>query len=163
MHRAILLLGGNLGDIKATLKLSLDLLQNEVGAVQKQSKLFESEPWGFEHAQNFLNQVIEIETNYSARELLGLTQKIEKELGRKQKTSTHYEGRLIDIDILFFDDEIVDDDDLKIPHPRLHERLFTLLPLNEVWSSYTHPILNKSIAELLNECEDKCWARELGQ
>lgn len=161
MHRAILLLGGNLGDIKTTLKLSLDLLQVKVGVIQKQSELYESEPWGFDHAQNFLNQVIEIETNYSAHELLNITQGIEKELGRKQKTSTHYEGRLIDIDILFFDNIIIDEADLEIPHPRLHERLFTLLPLDELWSDYTHPTLKKSIAELLKECDDTCWAGEL--
>ncbi|WP_068472238.1 2-amino-4-hydroxy-6-hydroxymethyldihydropteridine diphosphokinase [Saccharicrinis aurantiacus] len=161
MHRVILLLGGNLGDIKTTLKHARDLLSNEIGDVIKQSKLYESEPWGFEHAQNFLNQVIEIETAFSARELLDATQNIERELGRKQKTSTHYEGRLIDIDILFFDDIIVDESDLIIPHPHLHERLFTLLPLNELWSDFNHPLLKKSISELSDECEDKCWARKL--
>lgn len=161
MHHVILLLGGNLGNVELTLIQARDLIIEEIGEIVLASDLYESEPWGFEHAQNFLNQVIEVKSEYSPKEILKITQGIEKELGRKQKTSTYYEGRLIDIDILFYDDKIIDLAELRIPHPKLHERKFTLLPLNEKWSDLEHPILKKKIAELTKECIDTCWARLL--
>ncbi len=159
MHHIILLLGGNLGEVSTSLQNARALIEARIGSITKASSLYESEPWGFTHAQNFLNQVIEIQSSLEAHELLNTTQEIEKELGRTTKTSTEYEGRLIDIDILFYDDLVLQSQRLTVPHPHLQNRLFTLLPLNERWNNFIHPVLNKTIEQLLKECSDSCWAR----
>ncbi len=159
MHNVILLLGGNLGNVETSIEKAIELIEVRIGKVVETSALYESEPWGFTHAQNFLNQVIEVITDLEAMDILSLTQQIETELGRASKTGTEYEGRVIDIDILFYDDAVIDSPTLTIPHPHLQNRLFTLLPLNEKWSILNHPVYKKSIAELLKVCPDKCWAR----
>ncbi|MCU4174515.1 2-amino-4-hydroxy-6-hydroxymethyldihydropteridine diphosphokinase [Carboxylicivirga sp. N1Y90] len=153
--RLILLLGGNQNDVRAKLKLAIEKLGLEFGDLIYCSSYYESEPWGFEASQRFINQVVEFYTLVPVNELLAITQRIEKELGRKEKVGTVYESRPIDIDILFVDDVIMEARDLTIPHRLLHERRFTLLPLTEHWSELIHPKLQKTISELLDECKDE--------
>ena len=125
-------LGSNLGDREETIRRAIELIGERVGKVTRQSSLIETEPWGFESENRFLNGVILCETEKTPREVLKETQRIERELGRKKKTKTGYHDRPIDIDILLYDDLQVDEPDLKIPHPLMHERDFVMMPLKEV-------------------------------
>ncbi|WP_066632189.1 2-amino-4-hydroxy-6-hydroxymethyldihydropteridine diphosphokinase [Labilibacter marinus] len=159
MHRVILLIGGNEGDRFLNISKAKNLIGKSIGCILQQSGNYESEPWGFEHQQNFINQVIEVNSTLSPNEILKEGQEIEKELGRKPKTKIGYEGRTMDIDILFYNEEIVNQEDLIIPHPKLHERKFTLLPLIERWADFKHPIFKKSLKQLGKECEDEGWVR----
>jgi len=112
------------------------------------------EPWGFESNDLFWNQVLEISTNLSPEEVLVQTQQIELELGRIRKPD-QYDSRLIDIDILFYGDQIISLENLIVPHPRIQERKFALVPLCEIASELIHPVFQKSIRQLLEECADK--------
>ena len=138
-HNAYLGLGSNLGDREANIRKAISLIGKKVGLVLRQSSLIETEPWGFESANRFLNGVILVETTLTPRQLLKATQKIERQLGRKKKstdscllTPVSYSDRSIDIDILLYDDLTVDEPDLKIPHPLMEQRDFVMIPLNEI-------------------------------
>lgn len=132
-HQVFLGLGSNLGDRKELIGKAVRMIGERVGRVVRQSSLIETEPWGFESSHKFLNAVILCETSLSPRQLLEKTQQIERELGRKKKSKAgNYVDRAIDIDILLFDDLEVDEPDLKIPHPLMHERDFVMIPLNEI-------------------------------
>lgn len=141
-HQLFLGLGSNLGDRAENIRKAVLLIQERVGEVVRQSSLIETEPWGFESDHCFLNGVILCETTLTPRQVLRATQKIERELGRKKKTTllshlppltSHlYSDRPIDIDILLYDDLTVNEPDLKIPHPLMHERDFVMIPLNEI-------------------------------
>jgi len=155
MAKQLLLLGGNQGNVINNLQQAIEALSIHLGKAIQTSAYYESEPWGFEASQNFVNQVVEFESALTPNQLIRITQQIEIQLGRKQKTGTHYESRPIDIDILFIDDCIIDTSHLVIPHPRLHQRRFTLLPLVEQWQNLLHPKLEKTIQELLSVCEDE--------
>ena len=131
-HQLFLGLGSNLGDRAENIRKAVLLIQERVGEVVRQSSLIETEPWGFESDHCFLNGVILCETTLTPRQVLRATQKIERELGRKSKTTSSYVDRPIDIDILLYDDLTVNEPDLKIPHPLMHERDFVMIPLNEI-------------------------------
>ncbi len=131
-HQLFLGLGSNLGDRAENIRKAVLLIQERVGEVVRQSSLIETEPWGFESDHCFLNGVILCETTLTPRQVLRATQKIERELGRKSKTTSSYADRPIDIDILLYDDLTVNEPDLKIPHPLMHERDFVMIPLNEI-------------------------------
>ena len=134
MHQVYLGLGSNLGDREANLLMAVRLIGERVGTVVRQSSFLDTEPWGFESDNRFLNAVILIETEHSPREVLLLTQQIEREMGRKKKSqASTYHDRPIDIDILLYDDLTVDESDLKIPHPLMHERDFVMMPLREIF------------------------------
>ena len=160
-NKVILLLGGNIGNTKKFLYHAIRLLSIELGAPTKQSHLYESEPWGFDASQNFINQVVEFQTEIEPLTLLDFTQKTEIELGRQKKVGTHYESRPIDIDILFIDDLCYESARLTIPHMLIQERMFTLLPLSDYWGDFIHPKLNKSIQQLLNDCHDQSVVRRI--
>ncbi len=160
MSKVLLLIGGNEGDRIDNIKQSKKLIEERIGQIANQSGIYESEPWGFEHAQNFLNQVLEVQCTMDAMDILEISQGIEKELGRSVKTSDGYEGRTMDIDILFYEDEIINTERLVIPHPHLHKRKFTLLPLVEKWDNFLHPTLIKTMKELLIECNDEGWVKK---
>ena len=140
MHQVYLGLGSNIGDRRQCIADAIRLISERVGVVLRQSTLIETEPWGFQSKHKFLNGVILCETDKSPREVLALTQQIERDLGRKKKShsslltphSSRYHDRPIDIDILLYDDLTVDEPDLKIPHPLMHERDFVMIPLNEI-------------------------------
>ena len=138
-HQVYLGLGSNLGDCSRNLKRAIRLIGERVGTVVRQSSFIETEPWGFQSENKFLNAVVLCETERTPREVLLLTQQIERDMGRKkkltansQKLTANYKDRPIDIDILLYDDLTVDEPDLKIPHPLMHERDFVMIPLEEV-------------------------------
>ena len=160
MNKVILLTGGNAGDRFDFLNQAKNDIRNKIGEIVKESAIYESVPWGFESEQDFLNQVIIITTEYSPTEVLHKCQEIENELGRIRK-SKQYSSRTIDIDILFFNNEIVDLPDLTIPHKQLHKRRFTLEPLAEIAPDYIHPVLNKTIVEILKNCRDSSEVKKL--
>ena len=131
-HQVYLGLGSNLGDKVWNLSEAIRLIAERVGQVVRQSSFIETEPWGFRSDNTFLNAVILCETDKTPREVLLLTQQIERDMGRRQKSvSVGYIDRTIDIDILLYDDLTVDEPDLKIPHPLMHQRNFVMRPLKE--------------------------------
>ena len=141
------------------------MLEQRLAKVLSASGLYESEPWGFEADTFFLNQVIQVQTGYSAIQVHELTRHIEMELGRVKAVGEGYCSRNIDIDLLYFNNEVIHSDDLVVPHQRLHERKFTLTPLVEVASGFIHPIFKVNQLELLNRCEDqrKVWHYQMEQ
>ncbi len=155
MNTAFLLLGGNMDDRVSIIVKAVTFIHAKCGKIVKKSSLYESAPWGFDDRNQFINQVIVIETTMSAEDLLQNLLNIELQLGRVRNNTANYSSRNIDIDILFFNDGIVNTPTLKIPHPLLQERKFTLLPLSEIAPDLLHPILNKTVKELLNECKDQ--------
>ena len=134
-HKVYLGLGSNLGDGRKNLERAIRLIDDRVGQVTRQSSFIETEPWGFESPNKFTNAVILCETTKTPREVLMLTQQIERDMGRRKKSvSGGYADRPIDIDILLYDDLTIDEPDLKIPHPLMHERDFVMTPLKEISS-----------------------------
>ena len=145
LHKVYLGLGSNLGDREENIRKAIALIGDRVGLVIRQSSLVETEPWGFESENKFLNGVILVETTLTPRQLLKATQKIERELGKRRQHATRrnqrsmlnnqcstYFDRPIDIDILLYDDLTIDEPDLKIPHPLMRERDFVMIPLREI-------------------------------
>lgn len=140
-HQVYLGLGSNMGDRQALLERAIQLIGERVGHVTRRSSFIETEPWGFESPNRFLNAVILCETAMTPREVLQTTQQIEREMGRQKKskrltvskkTVCQYADRPIDIDILLYDDLTVDEPDLKIPHPLMQQRDFVMIPLGEI-------------------------------
>jgi 2-amino-4-hydroxy-6-hydroxymethyldihydropteridine diphosphokinase len=154
MIKLYILLGGNLGDKQQVFSETRNRLSELLGEITAQSAIYETEPWGFKSDDLFWNQVLELKTNHSAEEILRLTQQIESDLGRVSK-SNQYVSRTIDIDILFYGDQIISLENLIVPHPRIQERKFALVPLCEIAPDLIHPVFQKSIRQLLDECEDK--------
>lgn len=152
MTLAYLLLGGNLGDRFAQVSNALQNIERDVGTVISRSSLYETEAWGKENLPPYLNQVVAVNTELTARELLETVQEIEKLMGRTRMEK--WGSRLIDIDILFYGEECIDEPDLIIPHPFLAQRKFTLIPLNEIAADLIHPVFHKTVRELLSELKD---------
>ncbi len=149
LETVYLLLGSNLGNKKEILENAIVLLAEKVGVIVKQSKDYETVPWGVTDQPDFLNLALEIHTKLRPLEVLGKTQQIENQLGRIRKEK--WGARLIDIDILFYGNEIMDEPTLKIPHPLLHERDFVLAPLAEIAPDFLHPVFVKTIRYLRDE------------
>jgi len=152
MNTIFLQLGSNMGERAEYLQNASEILAAEIGVVKKESKIYESVPWGVENQKNYLNQVLEIKSEFSAEEVLERVLQIEDKIGRIRNEK--WGERIIDIDILLFNDSIVEKDGICIPHIHLHNRRFVLIPLNEVAPSFIHPKYNKTIEELLSECKD---------
>ena len=158
MARVALILGGNQGDVKRTLQTAQQLINSRVGAVLRCSHRYESEPWGFPAAERFSNQALEVSTDLSPLEVLDACQQIERELGRnraaeaveKASSGAAYSSRPIDIDILFYGDEVIDDERLTVPHPLLAEREFALQPLAEIMRRHPHPVTGVTVGEMLD-------------
>lgn len=153
MNKLFLITGGNIGDRKKNLETAAALIQKQIGKISRLSAMYETEAWGVTNQPPFYNQVLEVETPLSPREVLHLILEIEEEMGRKR--SIKNAARNIDIDILFFNNEIINEHNLTIPHPEIINRRFVLLPLLELEPHKIHPVLNKSIQELLSETKDK--------
>lgn len=150
-------LGSNLGDRAASLQQAIDLLQQDERLnILRTSSLYETEPVGFESENRFLNAVAELSWKGKAVELLALLLQTEQVLGRSRTAGIRYESRSIDLDILFFGEEVINNSQLQVPHPRMQGRRFVLLPLNELIPSYIHPILRQSVDELVHFCTDNC-------
>jgi 2-amino-4-hydroxy-6-hydroxymethyldihydropteridine diphosphokinase len=151
-HTVYLLTGSNLGDRKSYLAKAKQSLCESVGELLVESSIYESEPWGFVSDNAFLNQVLMYETTLRPHEILKIAGDIEAENGRIH--SSEYSSRNLDIDILFYDNMILNTPDLIIPHPRLHQRKFTLLPLSEIAPNLNHPVLELNIKQLLERVKN---------
>lgn len=161
MNEVVLLLGSNLGDSRLCFQEACVLLEDRLGLLLQQSSLYQSPPWGFVHENDFLNQVLVFQTALMPIQILQECLQIEADLGRERKGQAGYAARVIDIDLLFVNDEVLQSDQLELPHPRLHLRRFTLLPLEELMPDFVHPILKDNIQGLLAACEDKSEVRKL--
>ena len=151
-QNVFLLLGSNLGERLQIMQSSAGLIEERVGIIQSSSSIYETAPWGVLDQPVFLNQILEVQTALMPEEVLRIILEIEHELGRIRYE--RWGARVIDIDILYFSDLILDSARLTLPHPRLHERRFTLIPLNEIAPDFIHPLLLKTNKELLDECTD---------
>jgi 2-amino-4-hydroxy-6-hydroxymethyldihydropteridine diphosphokinase len=154
ISKVYLLFGSDTGDKKKHIDDAVNLVKDETGKIIAESSMYASEAWGFDSDTMFFNKAIVVETDLNAFEILDITQKIELKLGRTHKTVDQYQSRIIDIDILFYDDKIIETQLLTIPHPQIQNRRFALQPLVEIASDFVHPSLHKNIWLLLNECTD---------
>lgn len=152
MPTLYLSLGTNLGDRQSNLKTALSLVSDKVGTVISQSGVFETEPWGYKSNNAFLNQAAAVMTELTPPEALEAIETIEKNMGRNNKSKEgDYADRIIDIDLIMYDDLVIETPTLKIPHPLMQQRRFVLEPLAEFASDMIHPLLKKSVGELLEE------------
>jgi 2-amino-4-hydroxy-6-hydroxymethyldihydropteridine diphosphokinase len=161
MHQVFLGIGGNIGNKHDNFDKVYTFIQNELGTITKSSSVYETPPWGFQAEVNFWNQVLVVETEFSATEVLLKINKIESKFGRK-RDGGQYKSREMDIDILYFDDLVLDTADLTIPHPQIANRLFVLVPLTEIAPDFVHPVLQLSNLAMLNVCEDKSEIEKVG-
>lgn len=159
MNTVYLLIGGNLGNRKENFSRAISLINEQCGSLTKSSSVYETEAWGITDQPSFLNQALEIVTELNARQLMRKILKIEKIMGRLRKEKLG--PRVIDIDILLFENEIHDLRFLKVPHPELQNRRFVLVPLAEINPGLRHPILKKTIAQLLEECPDNLEVKKI--
>jgi 2-amino-4-hydroxy-6-hydroxymethyldihydropteridine diphosphokinase len=157
MAKVYLLLGSNEGNRIEWLNKAMAELEQTVGKRIAKSALYETAAWGKEDQPDFLNMALCIETVLSPDELLQANQTIEQHMGRQR--TVHWGQRTLDIDILFYGNEVVHLPTLEIPHPRIQDRRFALVPLNEIASGFSHPVLNKTISELLQACPDPLEVR----
>jgi 2-amino-4-hydroxy-6-hydroxymethyldihydropteridine diphosphokinase len=148
-----IILGSNLGDRKGQIGQAQAELNKRAGTVVSQSRLYETQPWGYADQPWFINQAIALESNLEPLALLGICKAIETELGRQPNEQWH--ARHIDIDIVLCEATIISHPDLTLPHPRLHERNFVLIPLMEIAAFSVHPVMGKTIEELYFECRDQ--------
>jgi 2-amino-4-hydroxy-6-hydroxymethyldihydropteridine diphosphokinase len=152
MNKAYLLTGGNIGNREETLEKANMLIRQYCGHIAASSSLYETAAWGNTNQASFLNQALEIGTDLHPRQLLRQLLKIETRIGRIREEK--YGPRLIDIDILFYNQEIHNYPTLKVPHPEIQNRRFVLVPLNDIAPGFIHPVLKKTMAELLEACPD---------
>jgi deoxyguanosine kinase len=152
-HQVILSLGSNQGNRLKNIELCLELIHHEIGTIIKVSKLYETPSWGFE-SEAFYNCALVLHTSYSAQKILELVLQVEKKLGRIRNENAGYQSRIIDIDLIAFDNEILDLDHLQIPHPLMQNRKFVLLPFQDLNVDWMHPVLKKTISELIQITPD---------
>ena len=155
-HKVFLSLGSSQGNRVAFLKNALACIEMFCGKINRVSKVYETEPWGFEMKGSFLNIAVEIQTGLSHDDMIQTILHIEKLMHRTREKTNVYMSRTIDIDIIFYDDIVMKSDKLTIPHPHIHERRFVLQPLSDIAPDLVHPELNATVAEMLSECRDKC-------
>jgi 2-amino-4-hydroxy-6-hydroxymethyldihydropteridine diphosphokinase len=158
-HKVYLLLGSNEGNRISWFQKAMAELEQTVGIITAKSSLYETAAWGKEDQPDFLNMALCIETTLTPEALLQATQTIEQHLGRQR--TVHWGQRTLDIDILFYDDVVMSSPTLDIPHPYIQDRRFALIPLHEIAPQLIHPVLHKTIAELLAVCPDTLEVRHL--
>jgi len=160
--QVVTIFGSNLGNKHQIIQDAVQVLSTVVGELSATSSFYETEPWGFECEDQFLNQVVVFESSLSPQQFLQACLDTEKQLGRKRKKQTQpYTSRPIDIDVLFYDSLILDSPELTLPHPRICERNFVLTPLVEVLPSFVHPVYQQTITELLAICPDQLQAKQI--
>lgn len=153
MNVVFLGLGGNLGNRQLNLQEVIAEIGRTCGEILMQSSVYETEAWGSSSANKYLNMVVKVKTELSAQNLIQKLNSIEEVLGRKRSNDRNSD-RIMDIDILFFNHEVIESETLEIPHPRLHLRKFVLIPLFEIAKEFQHPILKQSVEQLLLKCPD---------
>jgi 2-amino-4-hydroxy-6-hydroxymethyldihydropteridine diphosphokinase len=161
MNILYIILGSNEGDKLNNLQQAIFLINKEIGLVVAHSAIYSTAPWGNQSQPDFFNQAICVETSFSAEEVLKKTLLIEKQIGRI-RGSEKWMPRTMDIDILFYNDAIINTLDLIIPHPYIQDRKFVLIPMLDIASDLLHPILKKSIMELCNTCTDELEVKRIG-
>ncbi len=159
MTDVFLLLGSNLGDRERYLERAAELIAQQVAPVVKSSSVYQTQAWGKTDEPDYLNQVLQVQTDLTAEEVLTRTLAIEQQLGRVR--AERWGSRIIDIDLLFYGQDVIDTPDLQVPHPRLHERRFTLEPLAEIAPDLQHPILKVSASELKSLLKDDLIIKKL--
>ena len=152
MNTIYIQLGSNIGERESFITKSMHQVEDAIGKIITASSIFETTAWGNENQNNFLNSVIKIKTPFDAFTILQKSQEIENNLGRER--SDKWGERTIDIDILFYNNKIINTKELTVPHPLIQKRKFVLVPLSEIAPNYMHPILKKNISTLLSECKD---------
>lgn len=148
---AVLLLGGNVGDVHDTFRKAEAAITERCGTIRSRSRDHTTEPWGFQDDRLFLNRALIVDTQLTPRALLDTCLSIEKELGRVRDGSGAYTARTLDIDILFLEDRTINEPGLRVPHPRMHERAFALAPAADIAPGLVHPVLQRNILDLLND------------
>lgn len=159
MVNVFLLLGSNLGDRSLLLQQAIKCIEEEITPITKHSAVYETQSWGKSDSPDYLNQVILIQTELCAQIILQKILNIEWKIGRVREEK--WGPRLIDIDILFYGDALIDEPGLQVPHPELHKRRFTLEPLAEIAPDLIHPVINKNILQLKSELNDNLIVKKL--
>lgn len=154
MHKVYLGIGGNIGNKSDNFNKAHDFIKKELGKIINSSSIYESPPWGFHAEENFWNQVVLIETKLSPEALLTKIQEIEDNFDRKRNLK-NYSSRKMDIDILYYDTIFMETESLIIPHPRIHQRMFVLVPLVEIAPDLKHPLFRFTNLQMLENCKDK--------
>ncbi len=152
MNKTYLLLGSNMSKSRQQLATAIQIIKKNIGNITRQSKLYVTAAWGNTNQPDFLNQVIVVETKLSARQTISSILSIEKQMGRVRTVKNA--PRIIDIDILFFNKDIIQEPNLSVPHPQIQNRRFVLIPLNELSPNFKHPVFQQSIHHLLKNCKD---------
>jgi 2-amino-4-hydroxy-6-hydroxymethyldihydropteridine diphosphokinase len=158
MNKAILLIGGNLGDRTGHLQQAVEQIDKLVGKVEKTSALYETAAWGVTAQPDYLNQALLVSTDMDAQTLLQTVLEIEHQIGRIRRQK--WGARVIDIDIIFYNDAVINLPELKVPHPQMQFRQFVLVPLREIIPDWQHPVLHQTISTLLEQCTDQLPARK---
>ena len=142
-------IGTNMGHKPSNISTAYQFIQTKIGTIRRQSKIYQTPPWGFESDQDFFNTVVKVQTQLTAKEVLTEIKMIEKEMGRSQKLKIGYSSRIIDIDIIDYNGELLNDPILTIPHSHCHKRNFVLYPLKEIEPFWTHPTILKTVNNLI--------------
>ena len=159
MNQTYLLIGGNMGNRQENLEVATRRIAANIGEIKQSSAIYETEAWGLEEQPAFLNQVLLVSSTLNAQQVLKQILNIEHDMGRERIQK--FGPRIIDIDILFFNRDIIHEAGLNVPHPQLHLRRFTLKPLNDIAPQFRHPELGKTISDLLSTCPDPLTVKKL--
>lgn len=159
--KVTVIFGSNTGNRQETIEKAISLLTVRTGKATGMSAYYETAPWGFDCPEAFLNRIVVFETTLSPQDFLAVCLQTEEQLGRIRHSGPRYQSRTIDIDILFYESVVLDSPALTLPHPRIAERNFVLVPLNELMPEFRHPVLHKTIAELLKKTPDRLSVKKL--
>lgn len=154
MHIYYLLLGSNLGDKNQNIDRALQMIKEGIGPILDQSSRYLTQPWGVEDQEDFINMAVKVNSDKKPSEVLDTIKKIEEKVGRTE--TIHWGPRILDIDILYCDDKVIDTEAIKIPHPQIYNRNFVLVPLIEIAGEMIDPVKNISLDEIYERCTDMC-------